>query len=109
MGDTTESQAEVAARLRMARENAGLSQGQVAKLMNLHRPTVCEIEAGRRRVTAGEIASFAGHYEVDVDWLLGARRGATDPRIELAARELAKLDPDDMRRLLELLRTLKTR
>ena len=43
MPESTREQ--IAARLRAAREAAGLSQGQVAKLLKLHRPTVSEIEA----------------------------------------------------------------
>ena len=38
----------VAARLREARKMAKLSQGQVAKLPGMHRPTVSEIEAANR-------------------------------------------------------------
>ena len=38
----------IASRLRSAREMAGLSQGQVAKMLGMHRPTISEIEAGRR-------------------------------------------------------------
>ena len=51
----TEERLEIAGRLRLARETAGLSQGQAAKRLGLHRPTVSEIEAGRRRVTAEEV------------------------------------------------------
>ena len=37
----------IAQRIREARKSAGLSQGQVAKLMGLqHRPIVSEMEAG---------------------------------------------------------------
>jgi len=42
----------VPTRLRAAREAAGLSQGQVAKMMGMHRPTISrwkrEIAASRR-------------------------------------------------------------
>ena len=48
----------IAHRLRMAREMAGLSQGQVAKELGWHRPTVSEIEAGRRRVSAENCQLF---------------------------------------------------
>ena len=44
----------IASRLRLSREMAGLTQGQVAKSLEWHRPTVSEIEAGRRRVSAEE-------------------------------------------------------
>jgi len=46
-------------KLRQARESAGLSQAQVADLMNLHRPTVTEIENESRKVSAGELKQFA--------------------------------------------------
>ena len=35
----------IALRLRAAREQSGLSQGQIAKLLVLHRPAISEIEA----------------------------------------------------------------
>ena len=97
-------------RLRLAREQAGLSQGQAAKLMNMHRPTVSEIEAGRRRVQAQEVTDFARHYHVSVRWLLG-EEGATEDmqeaRVRLAARELSKLRADDLDRVMKLLASLR--
>jgi transcriptional regulator with XRE-family HTH domain len=98
-------------RLRAAREAAGLSQGQVAKLMGMHRPTISEMEAGNRRVTAEEIARLADLYDTKVSWLLGQspdRAATDDPRLQLAARELGKLKPDDLDRLLKLIAALKT-
>src|SRR3546814_7465348 len=67
-------------RLRAAREAAGLSQGQVAKLMNMHRPTISEMEAGNRRITADELAKLADLYDTKLSWLLGdaPERAATD-------------------------------
>lgn len=93
-------------RLRAAREQAGLSQGQVARLMGLHRPTITEIEAGRRKVTAEEIAVFSSHYGVSADWLLHGSENS-NPVVELAARELSKLKKEDLDRILHLLKTLK--
>ena len=63
--------ATIPARLRAAREAAGLSQGQVAKIMNMHRPTISEMEAGNRRITADELARMADLYDAKVAWLLG--------------------------------------
>ena len=37
----------------------GLSQGQVAKMLGLQRPSVTEIEAGNRAVAAEELARLA--------------------------------------------------
>lgn len=98
---------EIAERLRAAREQAGLSQGQVAKIMDYQRPTISEIEAGRRKTSAEEIARFAEIYDVSIDWLIQAKAAVADPKVELAARELSKLKDDDLDRVLKLLRTLK--
>ena len=99
----------VSERLRVAREQAGLSQGQVARMLKKHRPTISEIEAGRRRVTAEEVASLAKIYSVSVDWLTssGFEEDDLDPRVQLAARELAKLKPDDLDKVLKLLARMR--
>lgn len=99
----------VATRLRIAREQAGLSQGQVAKMLNMHRPTISEIEAGRRRVAAEELAEFSRIYAISVAWLTGSEGGddGVDDRVKLAARELAKLKPADLDMVLRLLSTMR--
>ncbi len=99
----------VSERLRVAREQAGLSQGQVARILNKHRPTVSEIEAGRRRVTAEELAAFAKIYSVSTDWLTASRSEEEDidPRVQLAARELANLKPNDLDKVLKLLTSMR--
>jgi transcriptional regulator with XRE-family HTH domain len=80
-------------------------------MLGLHRPSVSEIEAGNRRVSADELARLAGIYDVNVAWLLGEAPDtldAQDPRLELAARELTKLKPDDLDRLLKLLAAMRS-
>ncbi len=99
--------ASLAGRLRSAREMAGLSQGQVARILHMHRPTISEMEAGRRKVSADELRGLADLYEVDIAWLAGSRNTEDQPTIELAARELAKLKDDDLDRVLRLLRSLR--
>lgn len=101
----------VAERLKEARRLAGISQGQVAKMLGLHRPSISEIEAGNRKVSADEVARLSEIYDVSVAWLLGDApdmMDAADPRLELAARELAKLKPDDLERLLKLLSVMRS-
>lgn len=99
----------LAQRLRTAREHAGLSQGQVAKMLGLHRPTISEIEAGRRRVTAEELSTFSDIYEVSVAWLSGSEKGSEgiDDRVRLAARDLTNLKPDDLDKVLRLLSSMR--
>jgi len=78
-------------------------------MLSMHRPTISEIEAGRRRVTAEELATFARIYEVSVAWLSGAdaEDDDIDDRVRLAARELAKLKPADLDKILNLLATMR--
>jgi transcriptional regulator with XRE-family HTH domain len=100
----------IASRIRDARRMAGLSQGQVAKLLGLQRPSVTEMEAGNRAVTAEELAKLAEIYEASATWLLGEGSAQLDPhddRLHLAARELQKLKKNDLDRLLSILASLR--
>jgi transcriptional regulator with XRE-family HTH domain len=89
---------------------AGLSQAQVAKMLNLQRPSVTDIEAGNRTVAAEELAKLAEIFDVSVSWLLGegtATLDVNDDRLQLAARELQKLKPKDLERLLTILASMR--
>lgn len=100
---------DLASRLKLAREMAGLTQGQVATQLGWHRPTVSEMEAGRRRVLAEELNTLGELYGVNVPWLLGeAESDDISDKARLAARELGKLSDEDLDRLLLLIRSLKT-
>lgn len=100
----------IASRIREARRLAGLSQGQVAKLLGLQRPSVTEMEAGNRAVAAEELSKLAEIFDVSVAWLLGegtTRLDVHDDRLQLAARELQKLKPKDLDRLLSILASMR--
>lgn len=110
MDKNEQKKAAIGLRLALARKQAGLSQGQVAKILKLHRPSISEAEAGRRNVTATEIAKLAEIYCVSVDWLACNDANVPDEardRIQLAARELAKLKKNDLEKVLDLLYALK--
>lgn len=96
-------------RLREAREASGLSQGQVAKKLEVHRPTISEIEAGRRKVSAQELEKFSALYGVSVEWIVSGVSTETshDAKILMAARELSKMSEDDLDRLMNMLRMLR--
>ncbi len=100
----------LARRLRAAREASGLTQAQVAKKLGLHRPSVAEIEAARRKVAAHELKTLADLYAVSVDWLTASDAEETDlssDHLVLAARELSKLKEEDLDRLIKLLHLLR--
>lgn len=100
----------IAARIREARVAAGLTQGQVAKFLGLHRPSVSEMEAGNRSVTADELARMAELFDVSVSWLAGEgaeKVDVEDNKLQLAARELQKLKPADLERLLKIIASMR--
>lgn len=108
MKDDISEVANVAQRLKQARELAGLSQSQAAKFMDLHRPTISEIEANRRKVSANELAQFAEIYRVEPNWLLGRNEeNLENSEIALAAREIAKLNEEDREKLFALLKVFR--
>ena len=97
-------------RLRLAREQAGLSQGQVARALNIRRPAISEIESGKRRVSAAELGALSELYGVSMAWLCGQTTDGErdlDERVQLAARELANLRSEDLDSILRLLATLR--
>ena len=107
---TNSEKKDIAVRLRWAREQAGLSQGQVAQRMGVHRPTISQIEAGERNVRIEELDKFAELYGVSREWLVDGDKvlpGERDPRIQLAARELGKLKGADLDAILRLIQVLR--
>lgn len=93
-------------RLREARETAGLSQFQAAKLLGMHRPTISNIEAGDRKVSAGELKDFARIYKVSTEWLLG-EPVQQNSRVKLAARKLSGLQDKDLETVMRIIDSLR--
>ncbi len=78
--------------------------------MGLHRPTISEIEAGHRSVAGEELKAFASMYEVSVSWLAGEGAEKLDPhddRLQLAFRDLKKLKPEDLDKVLTALAAIR--
>ena len=98
----------IAMRLKEARILAGLSQAQAADKLGLQRPAISEIEAGNRKVSAEELIQFANLYRVDTSWLLlrDEENESNTNQLKFAARELSKLSPQDIQKLLDVLKIL---
>lgn len=58
-------------RLRELRTEAGLSQGQLADILSLHKSTISLYEHGRREPDAETMQTIAAYFHVSVDYLLG--------------------------------------
>jgi transcriptional regulator with XRE-family HTH domain len=96
----------IAERLRQVREFLGLSQQQVADWVKISRPAVSEIEAGRRRVSAAELARFAGLYKYPVQYFLGADQ-PIDQSISVLTRAVQDLSEGDQKEVLRFAEFLK--
>lgn len=107
--NTDERRKLMGSRLSLARKRAGLSQAQVAIELELPRPSISEIESGRRRVAADELLKFSELYSVDMDWLAGRDEQRVDiirDKFQLAARKVAGLKQEDLEKVIDLLTSL---
>jgi transcriptional regulator with XRE-family HTH domain len=93
-------------RLRQAREAAGLTQEQVARLLQLQRPAVTEIENETRKVSAGELKQLAELYKVSLEWLAGdlPNQGR---KVKIAARKLGALKERDLDAVMRIIDSLQ--
>lgn len=83
----------LARRLRTARERLGLTQAAAASALGLHRPTISEIEAGRRSVSGEELYEFSRLYGVSVSDLLSPWLGKSGDSkgIDAAIDEMVRI------------------
>ena len=79
-------------RLKTVREKKGLTQKDVANLLNVERSTVCNYEKGTRQPNIETLKRMALMFEVTVDYLLGiTESGAPKAHDPLAISFLTKL------------------
>jgi transcriptional regulator with XRE-family HTH domain len=57
-------------KLKRARLEAGLDQGEVAKLLGRSQPYISKIEAGQRRIDVITLKDFARIYKKPLDFFL---------------------------------------
>jgi transcriptional regulator with XRE-family HTH domain len=102
----------IATRAREARLAAGLSQGQAASKLGIARSTLTEAETGNRKISAAELSAMADIYDVSLSWLAARDADSDDPQrdhVELAARELAHLDPDALRTVIQFAKSIRAK
>lgn len=100
-------QAELGERIRQIREYLGLSQSRVATHLNLQRPAIGAIEAGKRRLTATELKLLAELFRYPVSYLLGTEEGKTPTEVIALARATKNLTQKDRKQLLRFAEFLR--
>jgi transcriptional regulator with XRE-family HTH domain len=58
-------------RIRDLREDADLTQSDVAKLLNIRQNTYSQYENGQRQIPIPMLIALAKYYKTSVDYLLG--------------------------------------
>jgi transcriptional regulator with XRE-family HTH domain len=105
MTDLGSRRGAIANKLKAARERVGLTQAQVARILGLHRPSISEIEAGRRSVSAEELATLAETYKVSLDWLVGQVPFDSDRSFFKGTNDLSTLAGEELTHFLERVMT----
>lgn len=99
-------------RFREAREMAGLSAGQAAKYLNFALSDLLKIETGEIKVSDDQMQKLASFYEVDLDWLKDDNLDSNVTylgNLQIAPRELEKIKPEELPKLLQILSAIKNR
>ena len=78
---------EIGNRLRIARENAGLTQEDVANVISSTFQKVSSFETGRTRVDIETLTKLCSLYKTNADYILNPELNKTIPMSELAKDE----------------------
>lgn len=58
-------------RLRDLREDADITQKQIADYLHIKQNTYCQYESGRRQIPLEALMALAKYYHVSTDYILG--------------------------------------
>jgi len=91
-------------RLRQARDNAGLSQSQLAEKIGLHTGSLSHLENRRRVPSLDILEKLSDELGVSVDWLLGRADipQSFSPEIQQLVKLARQLNKRDLDVLLSL-------
>lgn len=95
--------------LREARESLGIPQGTVADHLGIPRPSVSDMEAGRRKVTFLELKQLAALYRRPISFfsgeeMYGDTQDETTVELFRAASDLSDEDREQVLRFAQFLR-----
>lgn len=103
--------------LKIYRKNAALTQGQLARVLNVSTSTISMYERGERMPPPDMLLALAEYFHTDVNTLLGVQaQGADAPAKELTKKEklintissqLGYLSEDEIQQVLSYARFLQ--
>ena len=95
----------LADRIKACRNKLHLSQEYVANYMAMNRATITQIELGKRKVTAEELAKFGILYGISADALLHGEN--LEMPATIFARSFSELDEKDQDEIMSLMQFKK--
>jgi transcriptional regulator with XRE-family HTH domain len=69
-----DTKTELGKRIRKIRKEWRMSQEELAKKLNLHRPAISQIESGQRSVSSDELVKIAGLFDISLDDLMSSEK-----------------------------------
>jgi transcriptional regulator with XRE-family HTH domain len=98
----------LADRLKACRNKLHLSQEYVANYMSMNRATITQIELGKRKVTAEELAKFSVLFGISADaLLLGENIAMPETMFARSFSELDEKDQDEIMSLMQFKKLMK--
>ena len=97
---------EIGKRMKTARENAGLTQDDAAKVINSTFQKISSFETGRTRVDIETLIKLCNLYKTNADYILNPELNKTSPLLELSVSEQhlialwRKLSHDDQMKMI---------
>lgn len=95
----------LADRIKVCRNKLHLSQEYVANYMAMNRATITQIELGKRKVTAEELAKFGSLFGISADALLHGEN--IEMPATIFARSFSELDEKDQDEIMSLMQFKK--
>lgn len=90
-------------RLRQLREYMGLTQNQVASILEVGRDAIIRIEKGIRKIDIQELAKFSKLYSISIDELI-KNETENQYKQEMFARGFSSLSDKDKKEILDLIK-----
>jgi transcriptional regulator with XRE-family HTH domain len=91
---------ELAKRIKKFREDLELSQEQLAARLGLPRPSISQIEAGKREVNSTELAKLASIFEISADDLLSPILEKKMPEYTKKSIKIVKFNKEKFKQIL---------
>ena len=95
----------LADRIKACRNKLHLSQEYVANYMSMNRATITQIELGKRKITAEELAKLGTLFGMSTDALIHGEN--TEMPVTIFARSFNELDKKDQDEIMSLMQFKK--